>query len=371
MQINMKKENSPQIVTADNLQSWAENVSKMPKSSAIILFIMSLIPLIVVIVSLCNTFSWDAKIKKWQCVEGTVIQNETRRVRSGKKTRTIRNIRYKYRWQNLELTGSDVTYNKSNFPSFVKVGTKHPVIVNPDNPNESAALVKFSSKSTFVKYMDSIIFGFITLIVWIILLSTLPKGKVSVPEKLYQYLKHTDLKTVEELYKEAEKYDFQPFCQFMMPKIYYPRADYFYFKIGSGTALKIVLFLMLLQFLISAVFVPFMLIIAAGILFLLFILRNSKIIFDMEKRCILRSHELYPRAVKDKNKYELDTIKFFVLKKTVSSSKKGGIMLTWFAVTHDGRVLPITKVSIKNINTMLNNLAEILPLIGNYPLIFK
>lgn len=367
----MTLKNSPFVVTAENLQIWAENSAKTAKSSLIVLCIISMIPIGMMLLFAHITISWDQKISTWDKVEGTILKNTTRRVRSGRSTKTVSDIQYKYRYRNVDLTGNKITYSKSRFPSHIKPGNRHTIIVNPANPSDSAALIEYKPQAWFLKYLDIICFGILALILWSTFFINLRKVRVEIPEKLYQYLKETDEEKIAQLCDESNNLELRPFCNFLLPGIHYPRADYFYIKVGNSKALKIVMGLIFLQFMISAIIVPFMLPVALGILCIIFALRDSKIIFDLETKRIIRSRKLHPVKIKDKHKCDFDTIKYFIVKKIIASNKKGGEMLTLFAVTNENQAFPITKVSTKKVNLMLSMLAEVLPAIGKYPVIFK
>lgn len=368
----MKKDLTPAPVNAENLQQWLEKITKTPKSSLILLFIIALIPTGMMIFSAHKTLQWDRRIAEWKQVEGTILKNNPKRVRSNGKNRTVAEFEYKYRYDNFIFYGNAITYGKSSLPSNIRPGSRYPIIVNPANPSQSAALARYQANNfaLLLKYLDIIIFGIFSVIIWTALVINLRRVKAYIPEKLYQYIKQTDDGTIKELTGECADLYFAPFAPILKSGVYYPRADYFYIKTGNRKIFQIIFSLLFIQFGITAYFSPVMLIPAIGTLIVLYSERNSKIIFDMEKKRIIRSRKLHPQNIKDKYKIDLDSIRCFALKNVYASQKRGGYMLTLFAISKDNKAIPIVKISPKKATVMLEFIAEVFPLIGNYPILF-
>ncbi|MBQ9501237.1 MAG: DUF3592 domain-containing protein [Lentisphaeria bacterium] len=133
-------------------------------------------------------FNWNRRLKNWTVVEGTITRNATKRVRSGKRTRTVADVEYVYTYKRGQYRGNRILYDEDHFPSNVKPGAKWDILVDPESPRRSAVIITYRGRWGSFRYAGGAALLVLGGISFFLFLNSLPPQKAGIPPELAAYL---------------------------------------------------------------------------------------------------------------------------------------------------------------------------------------
>ena len=169
MRLNIAKpaetETPIQSVHTEAVQDWVKQVCKTSKAGKIILCIAELVLLVFFTASLTRQITWESRLRDWDEVEGVILKNTTKQVKSGRSRKTVSDLLYRYNYNGKVYTGNKIIYGNDYYPSWVKPGANRKILVNPDKPDESAAMFIYRGMPGMIlKYFSTAFFGLAALI---------------------------------------------------------------------------------------------------------------------------------------------------------------------------------------------------------------
>ena len=275
-----------------NLQQWVRRVTNT-RAEKIILSLVSAGFLLGGAITFGNQLNWNRRVRTWTVVEGTILKNQTKRVRSGKGSKTVSDIEYRYTYKGETFRGSRILYGDDTFPRQVKPGDKRRILVNPEAPRESAAIVTYRGSWGLIRYLPAAIFLVIGGIFGFTAFRNLPSGKIGIPRELSDYLESLPEKPQIVLKKtttqrKSAKADFGTTLG-KMPEY---RLDRYCVLPNGGNAALVIVFS--LHVIFSLVFLFFvrnasgLLLLVFALFFLIPLFLSKKTVIDLQEKKLCR-----------------------------------------------------------------------------------
>lgn len=308
---------------------------------------------------------WDKKISEYDHVQGIITKNQRVRKKSGKSTKTVSVIEYRFKYKNSEYYGSRIVYGETYFPPK-KVGSKHTIIVNPDNPTESAAMIFYGRQ--FLKYGTAIwTFGLFAVLLFAAFMQ-FPFKTPPVPQKMLDYINSFPPEEIERL--QQRNFEFAPQSKYVLRgnlKYSYQRyiriTNSFY---GSfNFALLAIIIVNLSAVIIARAY--FALIFVAILVLIVFLTRPFYVFFDMIEKRFGSSSKSNPVSVKEYHDFS-DVVSLCI--KQVSYHKSGP-HFALFALKNDDSTVFITQVRPRKLVKLFNTAYDLVQIIGKIPIIAK
>ena len=128
---------------------------------------------------------WRARIRSWDKAEGVILKNEVVRVRrSGRRTaENVSRVEYRYEYGGRVYTGSRIVYDSRTFPPL-EPGTKRQVIVDPEDPGNSAIMFRYRGAWWVLLYAKSALFFLFALVLGCRIAHLCRSREIVVPEAL-------------------------------------------------------------------------------------------------------------------------------------------------------------------------------------------
>lgn len=319
-----------------------------------------------------QTTEWDRKINTYDHVQGTIIKNQRVTRGSGKSRRTVTEIQYKYTYKDREYTGDKIVYSDKYFPPK-KAGAKHEIIVNPENPTESAAMIY--RHSAVLKYIITIIFSALGCFCLLAALFKVTK-KVSVPQQLIDHEKSFPPEKIEEMCKRELNFIDAPKFE-MTGKIKYKYHRQAIITNSIGTTAYIIMFLLVLINLagvaatISASNLNagiFMLLIPTAVLVLPALsFRPRRVFFDLVENRFWKSKNFHHAKIIEY--YEFSDVDFLCVIPRLGT--KGALFFVLYIVNKDNTAIAITQVPVSRLEQLCKTITELLSLFNNVPVIVR
>ena len=364
-----------ELDTGEELQevtAWTEKACRPHRAEMILLCTVGALMLVLGIWRVCEQLAWNERVRSWDKVDGIILKNTTRRVRSGKHTRNVADVAYEYTYKGNLYTGTRIVYDSESFPRM-KIGSHRQVIVNPEDPRDCAIMVWYSGYGWLLRYTDCMIFGFVFLIASGILVSLLRQKVPVIPETLKKYLGTFP----QEQFDAALKRE-RPGVPSIGVEMNHPmeyRADFRYGILRERKSLfsKIVFALVLLAGGALAVAVPpvwFGVIIVGIVVTFLFIMPGMTV-FDFEAKKIYRCRRFCPEkfdTMRSVSFSEIDHLSVSVT--TKNKRKRNERFIGVVAVKQNGDKVPICGASCRNLGILLEILPELAEKMGHLPILF-
>ena len=363
-----------ELDTGEELQevtAWTEKACRPHRAEMILVCAVGGIMLVLGIGGVFRQLAWDDRVRAWDKVDGIILRNTTKRVRSGKHTRNVADVAYEYTYKGTRCTGTRIVYDSDTFPKL-KPGAHQQVIVNPEDPRDSAIMFWYSGYWWLMRYTDCMFFGLIFLIMSGIFTSLVTRKVPAIPESLKKYLKTFS----QEQYDAALKRE-RPGVPSIGVEMNHPmeyREDSRYGILRERKTLfsKIVFALVFLAGVALAIAVPpvwFVVAVIGTVFFFLFF--PGMTVFDFEEKRILRCRLFRPEkfsSMRSVSFAEIDHLS--VSDSTLNRKKHGGRFIGLVAVKRDGTKIPICGTSCRNLGVLLELLPELAEKMGHLPILF-
>ena len=365
----MKKQQS----NVCELNSLTEQRKKAAKVFSIMFAVGSLFLLLIAILDFCQIRKWDKKIAEYDHVQGIITHNQRITKGRGKSRHTVTEIKYTYNYKGRDYSGDRVVYKKSNFPTYKKAGTKHEIIVNPENPTDSAAMIHYSSPA--MKYLTDTILAIMSGICLICALFHTTR-KISLPQQLLDHEKSFPPEKIEELLQRKLNFiDAPKFTLSGRIKFKYHRFAVITNSVGKIS--YIITFLLLfiaLTGIASSIFSndfhPKMLILLIPIAVpavIIFCFRSGKVFFDLVEKYFYKSKKFHHGKVTEYHNFS--DIEFFCI--IPQTNSKGHITFVLYAVKKDNTAISITAVPVTGLKHLCDALIQLLPMFNNIPVVVR
>ena len=358
------------------IQKWADNVLQPSRTTLILSGLAAVILLVLFSIGLYLQLRWEKYIRTWDKADGIILKNETRRVRSGKSTRLVSDVEYQYTYQGKRYFGTRIAYDSEHFPGLA-VGTHRQVIVNPADPQDSAIMVWYRGYDGFIdRFLICTLVFLGALAALAVFLHTLAWKRTIVPEELEAYLETVSPERLRAAAKMKCSGREISSIEMRRPMEYRMEQHYAVIRNRDWTVWVWVMGIPLLLSVIASVYDPFVWIVVVilGII-TYYICRPRMTVFDFyEKKsfsCGRFDPEKFAKA-KSLPFSEVDHLRCsYVVSTQGSGSKKSeSKFFTLSAVERDGTVVPLCRVSPRNLRLLLDILPELAEKMGHVPVIY-
>ena len=371
MRLNIAKpaetETPIQSVHTEAVQDWVKQVCKTSKAGKIILCIAELVLLVFFTDSLTRQITWESRLRDWDEVEGVILQNKTRQVKSGRSRKTVSDLLYRYNYNGKVYTGDKIIYDNDYYPSWVKPGANRKILVNPDKPDESAAMFIYRGMPGMIlKYFNTAFFGLAALITGIAGCVKLAKSSPEIPEKFLEY--YSKNPPPEQLPRYTSN-GINPIALTRRPKIYHER--YIVLPGDSSKTIKSLMILPILFLLPIAAFglhwVWFLVIF--WLLFAAITWIPVCMVVDLQEKKLYRCHFFKPEKLSKAKNISCSDWKHLMISRY--SAGKQGIRLKVSAHTDTGKQTIICHTALNQLPMLLEFSAELAEKLDNLPIVLK
>ncbi|MBR1965496.1 MAG: DUF3592 domain-containing protein [Lentisphaeria bacterium] len=338
---------------------------KNAKTTFFILSGCSLVFLLIVILDFCQTRQWDKKASSYDHVQGILLKHDRVTRRSGRNRRTVSEIEYSFKYKGVQYTGNKIAYGEKDYP-YRKSGKVINIIVNPSQPEDSAAMIYYGSNMS--KYASSISLGIFWAILLIIAVTFLLTSKTALPQKFIDYCESVPPEKREEL--RSKPLSFCGIAKYTLNgSIKYKYHTYAIITSGVGKIADFIFFIILITNITGAIITQQVLILipAAVLFFIILISRPVKVIFNLAEKTFTYKKFLTPAPTE--NTHSFDDISFLCI--TPKHHSKGGLHFALYIVKNDNEAIYITQVQPAQLAKLCNVAVELAELLGNVPLIVK
>ena len=348
--------------------SWHNLVDRKRKAAKANFFIFSGISLIIFLIigiELYQIKKWDKKVQSYDHVQGILMKHDRVTRGSGRNRRTVSEIEYSFNYKGHKYTGNKIAYGEKNYP-FRKTGKTVNIIVNPAQPDNSAAMIYYGSN--FAKYDVVYVFGFMAAFALVIAVTFLLTSKTALPQKFIDLCESVPPEKRAEL--NSKVLTFSGIAKFTLNgSIKYKYRTYAIITNGIGKVADFIIFVILIGNVTGAIITkqPLILIPAAVLFFVALITRPVKIIFNLAEKTFTYKKFLNPAP--SKNNHSFDDIAFLCI--IPQHLPKGGLHFTLYIVKNDNEAIYITQVQPAQLVKLCNVTVELAELLGNVPLIVK
>jgi hypothetical protein len=350
-------------------QEWIQKASKVPKAEKIICGIGSLLFLLLFTFELTTQLNWNNRLRTWEQVDGVILKHERKRVKSGKSTKTVSILEYRYSYKNKVYTGNKIVFGNNTYPLHVKRGAIRKILVDPANPAESAAMFTYRGiPGVFLRYFKTGFFGIIALITGMICYAMVFKKPYSAPEKLLRYLADNPA-PVSGNKRKKKKIVSSVITLSGVPRQYDER--YLLLPGGVSKTVKILTLLPLLLLLPAIIFGTAAVWILAAIWgFIAFSLwLPQTLVFDMQEKKFFRCRTFKGEKVKKAKSTSFDNWESLALDRV--SAGRQGVQIRLTANSKDGNSIVICLVPLSRLPLLLDMLPDFAGKLGKLPIIFQ
>ncbi|MBO4491130.1 MAG: DUF3592 domain-containing protein [Lentisphaeria bacterium] len=355
-----------------DVTAWAEKTCRPHRAEMITVCAVGALMLVLGIWRVCEQLAWDERVRAWDKVDGIILRNTTKRVRSGKHTRNVADVEYEYTYKGTRCTGTRIVYDSDTFPKL-KPGAHQQVIVNPEDPRDAAIMFWYSGYWWLMRYTDCMFFGLIFLIMSGIFTSLVTRKVPAVPESLKKYLKTFSQEQLQAAWKR-ERFAVTPALGLEMNRPMEYREDFRYGIIREHKTLfsKIVFALVFLAGVALAFAVPLVWLgvaITGTVIFFLFFPWMT--VFDFQEKKIYRCRRFHPEKFASIKFVSFSEIDHLSVSDSVQSKRnRSGRRIGLFAVKQDGTQVPICGAVYRNLGVLLELLPELAEKMGHLPILF-
>ena len=364
-----------ELDTGEELQevtAWTEKACRPHRAEMILVCAVGGIMLVLGIGGVFRQLAWDERVRSWDKADGIILKNTTKRVRSGKSTKTVADVEYEYTYKGTRYTGTRIVYDSESFPRM-KIGSHRQVIVNPEDPRDSAIMFWYSGYGWLMRYTDCMVFGFIFLIVSGTFISLLGQKVPVIPDSLKKYLKTFSQEQLQTAWKR-EKPGFTLTFDIEANRPVEYREDFRYgiirerkSKFSCFVFAAVLLAGIALAFAVPLVWLGVA--ITGTVIFFLFFPWMT--VFDFQEKKMYRCRRFQPEkfdSMRSVSFSEIDHLSVSV--STLNRKKHGGRFIGLVAVKRDGTKIPICGASCRNLGLLLELLPELAEKMGHLPILF-
>ena len=350
-----------------DIQLWANWVLHSNSADKILCCAGMIFLLLFGFLSMCSQLAWNDYIKNWDKVDGVILKNTSKKVRSGKSYKRVADVEYQYTYKKRIYRGNRIVYDSKSFPDL-KVGKKRQVIVNPENPQKSAIMFWYRGHWGMIRWGECAFFYLVGLILAISFFRMVSRKEITVPAALKSYISSIS----PERFHAALAIE-RPAVSFseveMKHKMEYPHA-YRYGVIQEKTSpiTYIVFGVLLLLSVAVALIIPLCWIVVIGIGFVFYSSYAPKVkVFDFQEKKLFSGKCFHPETAAKMKSVSFSGIDHL---SCVLLRRNGSRFVGIFAVKPDGTNIPICKVSRNRLDLLLELLPELASKMGNLPITF-
>ena len=304
---------------------------------------------------------WQYRINNWIKCRGTILKNNY--ISKGKKRYS--EIYYSYQFDGKNFYGNKIICGESIFPRNVKPGTERSILVDPDNPERSAAMVYYTTTGNLLRFTPPFVFLFFALLPLLELRKNKKRIPPGCPDNLIRYLQNV---SQEELH-HASRMHHIIFSVNGIALTDPPVQDNncIFFKVRTTNSQLVLLTSLCAVHFAAAYFASALVI--PGILYLLLLLfcfLKPTLVIDFSQKKIYRRNMLLLNK-KSKQELAFDRIHHYCLHIHTCGNQ-------WIAHLHavstDGKMHCLIKAAFKKTELLLEQLPQICSKTGNQPILF-
>ena len=360
--------------TDSGIQQWADNLLKPSRTTLILSAVAAVILLAVGGFLLYQQLQWDEHVRTWDKVDGTILKNATRRVRSGKSTRTVSDVEYQYTYKGKRYFGTRIAYDSEHFPDH-PVGARNQVIVNPADPQDSAIMIWYRGYwGFFDRFLICTAIFLVALGAVVTFFHTLAWKRTIVPEELEAYLETFPPERLSAAAKiECSGREISP-IEMRRPMEY--RMEQHYGVIKNRNPVVWVIGIPLLLSVIAALYQPAVWGVVAILAAIAYYLGRPRMtVFDFHEKKCFGCGRFAPEKFADMKSVpfsEVDHLRCtYVVDTRGSGSKKSeNKFFCLSAVERDGTIVPLCHVSTGKLRLLLDIIPELAEKMGHVPVIY-
>ncbi len=355
-----------------DVSAWAKKTCRPHLAEKIVLCVVGVLMLVLSVWGVCRQLAWDERVRSWDKADGIILKNTTKRVRSGKSSKTVADVAYEYTYKGTRYTGTRIVYDSDTF-SNLKIGAHRQVIVNPEDPQDCAIMFWYRGYGWLLRYTDCMVFGFIFLIVSGTFISLLGQKVPVIPDSLKKYLGTFSQEQLQAAWKrEKPGFTLTFDIEANRPVEYREDSRYGIIRERKSPVSRIVFALVLLAGVALAFAVPLVWLgvaITGTVIFFLFFPWMT--VFDFQEKKIYRCRRFRPEKFDSMRSVSFSEIGHLsVCDSTLSRKKSGGRFIGLVAVKRDGTKVPLCGASCRNLGVLLELLPDLAEKMGHLPILF-
>lgn len=361
------EEEALQEVTA-----WTEKTCRPHRAEMITVCAVGALMLALVIWGVCRQLAWDERVRSWDKADGIILKNATKRVRSGKSSKTVADVAYEYTYKGTRYTGTRIVYDSESFPRM-KIGSHRQVIVNPEDPRDAAIMFWYRGYGWLLRYTDCMFFGLIFLIMSATFVSLLRQKVPVIPDSLKKYLATFSPEQLQAaLKREKPGFTLTFDIEANRPVEYREDSRYGIIRERKSKFSCFVFAAVLIAGIALAFAVPLVWLgvaITGTVIFFLFFPWMT--VFDFQEKKIYRCRRFRPEKFDSMRSVSFSEIDHLSVSVSVQSKRnRSGRRIGLFAVKHDGTKVPVCGASCRNLGLLLELLPELAEKMGHLPILF-
>ena len=304
---------------------------------------------------------WQLRINNWVKCRGTILKNNY--ISKGKKRYS--EIYYSYQFDGKTFYGNKIICGEKTFPRNVKPGTERSILVDPDNPDRSAAMVYYTTTGNLLRFTPPFVLLFFALLPLLELRKNKKMIPPGCPDNLIRYQQNV---SQEELH-HASRMHHIIFSVNGIALTDPPVQDNncIFFKVRTTNSQLILLTSLCAVHFAAAYFAPVLLI--PGMFYLLLIIScflKQTLVIDFSQKKIYRRNMLLFNK-KSKRKLAFDRIHHYCLHISVYWNQWIAYL---YAVSTDGKMNCVIKSDMRKTELLLEQLQQICSKTGNQPILF-
>ena len=351
-----------------DMQIWTYNVLRTPRSLLLIFGFAAIFTLALGIADMSGQLSWNQRIRNWDKVNGIILKNSTKRISSGKSTKKVADVEYRFTYKKRQYTGNKIVYDSDSFPDL-KVGKRRQVIVNPENPNENAIMFWYRGYWGILRWVKCIFLYLASLFWSVIFFHGICKKAVIVPDALKNYI----AAIAPERFFAAKNMELPAVAHrglvMSCPMAYSPDQRFGIIRQRISVVGYLVVGVLLLLAAAVALFVPYCWILVAVIGYIGYSLYAPRVlVFDFAERKIYSGHRFDPEKRRNMKSLSFSEIDHLSLRVLIGGGERKTILL--LAVKSNGSNILLCKVSDRHLDKLFDLLPVIAGKMGDLPITF-
>lgn len=355
-----------QMLTIDQ---WIKKSTVAPLSTRIVFGILALLSFFLFLFFLKKELDWEHKVKTWDKVQGTILFNGKTVQKSGRRRKTVSLVEYTYMYKGKIFRGNRIAYDSSTFPEKVKAGSRGVILVNPDSPAQSAAMVTYKGYWFLIRYNMAFFLFCLFLFLGGMVLYFFKKHPPELPENLLSYLKSFSPEKLNALPVLKRPFSVKSNLYMDFPA---QEVEEGILLIKSKKGIWGILMILFFLFFFTAAAVilqkPIIFIYTVFFVILLYIYFKFPVVLviDFHEKCLYRCKEYTPEKMPQVKKITFEEVDFLSLQ---SFPEMNEYLLC--AVHLNGSMVPLFKIRGKNLSSYGEILVTIAEKMGTLPVILR
>ena len=354
-----------------DIQLWVDRVCRASRMERIISCAAAIIMFVFGFCAMSSQLVWNERVKNWDKVDGIILKNDIRHIQRAKGGSTeVSDVEYKYTYKGKNYRGTKIVYDSKSFPA-VKVGKKRQVIVNPDDPRQSAVMFKYRGHWGWTRYFECIFFYLASLLAGASFFRTLSRKTKEVPAKLKSYIASIPPErfyAALDMERPAQRSQ-AAVIEMSHPLEYSLDHRYGIIRRRASWLSCLVFAVLFLTAVAAAQVMPFCLIIAAGIGFIIYSSLLPRVaVFDFQEKKLFHCKRFVPEKsgkMKGIPFAEIDHLKCLACR-----GRHCGKSIALLAIRRNGMPVEICQVPEKSFHLLFDMLPELAARMGNLPVTY-